>query len=445
MAVSASSNTQVWVYGQTVDPVIVLANNAATDETVYIKLYDVNGNIVIDDTTGTAVPANGVTTVNYGDVMSAQTLAPAEGFYTIRIITASYTITIPLIIASAAAIDLPTPGADVPGTARIHAVMVQHKPTGLVAMLPPDPNTRVPYTDNFIVMAYLHDDAAKKGAIWYRDGTNSWVATKWARRAIIEYTYQFNSYEEMASWLILHNKDGSLETLQALGRLFAEGRYQSIARVAQLHFVEPAVLGLGRLLDYKVDLTNLTVTVKSVVTIGFGWFDVKRALAYAAAGAIMGAGIVAAGASTVLAPGVGGIIGGAIVGATVGFATDIIAQYAQGTTSTSGGGGGLLPSSDNYIGNVKDVGEQGKKNIEQSYNDIVAEIDTLEQNGVLTQQQAQRLRELAANLKNVAITAIDDTITECKAALDKCVSDYRLRMMVSGVGGAVAGYIVGKV
>lgn len=432
-------NPKIWVHGQTVDPILYIANQRQTSEDVTISIVDVFGNVV----TSTSITIlNGTrTTVQLGDVLSAVSPAPDEGFYSVVVQPTSVPgHTHPLIIAAGGATDLPTPGAELPSTARIQTVLAQDKETGLIALLPPDPGTQVPWSDRFLVTVYVYDTATKKGAIYWRDGTGTWQHTEWARRALVEYTFQFNTVDEMAVWLLAYSNADTADEANALLDLFIDKRYNELARIAQLYFTEPAIIGLGRLLDYKVDIDNLKITVKAVTYLGFGWGTILNAMKYALAPAVIGAGAAGTVAQTIGAGGLGAL---AAAGITAG-ATGLILATQQITGGTTSGGGGVLPGPEDYMGTVRAVGEQGKQNVDSAYNDANNTLDTLYENGEISLTAYNTLKNKIQVLRDAAFSAIEDTVNECRNALDKCVSDYKVRLLLAGLGGGVGGYILGK-
>lgn len=442
MSIAVGINQHIYVLGNTVDPQLILANNGTVDETVNIGLFDINGSQVVADISVT-VPAGGTTTVQYGDTLGAQT-GLTEGFYVIRVAGTTETFFIPLIITGAVTNDLITITNSIPATAKIHTVLVQHKPTGLMILLPPSDTTYLPYTSDFTVIVYVYDYAQKKGQIWIREGIGNWTSTKFARKVLIEYTYKFNSISELAGFLVLYSK-GDFETQQTLAQLYAKGLYQELAEISQLWFVEPASLGLGRILDYKVDLQNLEIKVKAITYMGFGWEEIKTALKYAGAGAIVGAGIGASAFLTIASAGTGAIVAGAILGASLGTAYSILKSDDQlDQKSSSGITDVIAPDSKNYIIIVKDIAEQGKQNLISARDQAINTLNQLLQNGEITQSAYDKLLDAINNVYITGVSAIDDTANECATQLDQCVKDYRLRLMIGTAGGGVVGYIIGK-
>jgi len=407
-------NTRLFIIGNATDPHIYIYSDESTNIT--IELLHVDGSSIASITQSLNT---GINDILLGDFLNEQ--ISDEGFYIVKIGKAYFVII---------AVNTGISGID---KTNLKKALVYDKTNGLVAELPPN-SPNYPYTDRYLTLLYYHDEKTAKGKLTIIDGTNI-TETDWARYTILQVQYKFNSITDMLYWLYAHAWSLNKDKVEAIGKLITKSKIDTV-KVLGLYGV---TMGLGTMLDYKVDTVNLTITVKLFVPLGFGWSTVKKALRYAGAGAIAIGGIVGGALIAVSTGGVGTIAGAALAGASIGVAYSIIAS-------------GDKPDDSNFRSTFTSTYKEGVNNVNNQYNTTLGTLDYYHARGEISDEAYNALKTEITELRNIALEAMEDLYNMgikgyedgYRDGYNKAKSEAWKWVAGAGAGGLLAGILVGK-
>lgn len=419
--ITVGLNTRLFVIGNPYDPHLYVYSDK--DDQITIGLYTMNGQLI--DTMQVSISAGETKDILLGDWLDQK--IGSEGFYIILVGD------VPLVIlAVEAAMSNSTP--DDP---YLRKILVYDKATGLVTELPPN-TPDIPASNRYIVARYYHDEEQGKGKLVINEG----FATQtlgWARFVIFKQAFTFPSKEAMFRWMLRHAWAMDKTKTGALGKIASI----DIDRALNIVSLYGVSLGLGDMLGYKVDTQNLRVEVTIFTPLGWGWDTVKRALTYAAAGAVAGAAIGAAVFVSVASAGVGTVAGLAIAGAGIGFAIGLIKEADDIDDSE-------------FQDELDNQKQQGEQQVTDAHNKAMNDLEWLLQNGEITQEAYNILKADIDELYQAALKAIEDLYETAKsgykegykagykAGYEKAKSEMTKWLLGSGIGGFILGAALAK-
>jgi len=414
-------NTRLFTIGNPYDPHLYVWSEESF--TGRLRLFDVAGNYI--DEMEISVQAQQLKDVLLGDWLDQK--IQEEGFYILDVFGTPLTL-----LAVAASMSSYTPDHDY-----LRKILVMDKVTGLVTELPPN-SPNIPASNRYLVVRYYHNEEEGKGKLLLSEG----FATQeigWARFAVLRQTFTFENEQAMLRFMIRHAWAMDADRTEAIGRIAA----RDIQKALSIMGLYGTALGLGRMLNYKIDVANRKITVDTLIALGFGWEDVKRGLRYAAAGAIAGAAIGAAVFLTVSTAGAGTIAAGAIVGAGVGFAASLL-------TSAD------TPSDRQYLIVINNIYQEGVENVNNAYNKAIEDLNALHQAGEVSDRAYQILKADIDMLYNVALQSLKDVYETAKGGYDagyndgykagysKAKSDDEKYIIAAAAGGFIGGVALSK-
>jgi len=434
-------NPRYWIIGYTTG--FDLYYYTTTDKTLTIRLRDGNGDIEKDDA-GNNIELSynavaGINDINLADWLSAANKSSwNEGTYLLEITDGTTTFYATFLILNGAV----TLTVDEPD--KIEKIIVYDNVSTIMIELPKS-STEIPSSDRFRTLVYLHNDTTKMGRLIVYNGMDVEIDTKWVRYAIMEVTVKFNSLQDIASYLAKHGyvSNPHPDVVNAIGKLLNSDP-QKVVNILGLYGVLPYMN--SRILDYFIDTVNYEIKAKLLIRLGFGWNDLAEALKWAlGVGVIVGS--IAVGVSvTVGTFGLGTAIG---IGLAAGGITFGLKLLSGNSSDNSNGQGSDISDLHN---NVDNTGQKGKQNIQNQGNNALNDLDNLHNNGEITDNAYNILKQDIQNLVQASITAIDEVIDEAHKSIDEAYkrgkNDGRNEMIPwtlgAGLGGTIIGFIIGK-
>jgi len=409
----AMVNTRVYVIGQTVDPVLYYYADAS--KTINVSVYDINGSQV---GTGTSYNLNDkLNTIYLGDYLSSLNLS--EGYYTLKIGDFVFTI-----VAVNGAITTPTEQ-----DGEIERIVVMHKPTGLMAELPKTAPV-IPYSSNFTVVIYYHNNSKKLGKLVVYDGLNQYE-TDWVRKAILQFQVTFPDYNTMYQYLIVHLNTPTSNVAYAIGRI-AQDSIEDAIKVNGLFAITPI---LGDVIDYKVDIDNKKLTYSVIARLGFGWDSVKRSLYAIIGGAVILGGVMGGIAIAGASGGVATVAGIAVAGAGISLGLYLLHK----ATSDSG------QEEEKWMKAIRDTYTTGTQNITASKDTALGALDYWCQQGAITQEACNDLRQKILDLYNTSITVVKELYEQAKGCYEAGKKAGEKNKWLYAGGGALGGLVLSRI
>jgi len=415
---------------------------ATQNKTLILRVRSDNGDILKDNVGNNverqAIVFAGTNNIDLADWLSAVNRTWNEGVYLLEITDGQITMIAPFFIfESTITLDIEEPD-------KIEKIIIYDTVSTIMIEVPKTTQVR-PLSTRWKTIVYQHNDNTKMGRLVVYYGFGREVDTKWARNAVVEIALKFSDLNSMVAYLakVAYVSNSSPSVVDAIGRLLNTNP-SKVVSILGLYGVIPFFN--ARILDYSVDVSTYTIKVKELVRLGFGWNNIVDALKWA--GIVMAGTAVLAGgvALTVGTGGLGGVVSVSLIAGGVTFVVATLYGLFFGSSDNNGS------NIEDLKDKVKDTGEKGRQNIQQQGNNALTDLDTLYQQGQITETAYNILKQDIQAIVDTAVTAIDEVVNEASKSIDEAYKrgyeqakkDMMIWLAVAGVGGFALGAMVSK-
>ena len=404
-------DTRLWVPGNDLHPKAYYY--ADSQKQITIALYDANLAQVASDTINVN---SGLNEINVGEWLFNLANWPGEGYYVLQLGNSF----IPIVVTTGDT----TQHLQEKG---IKKITVFDKATMLYLDLPPD-SPYIPYSSRFMDIVYYHDDAKKLGKLKVFDYPRV-LETDWARYAVMKIGLSFNSVDDVFRYLARYIATSSREAAEVIGKI-AANNVEDAAKIAAMYQI---MVPFGDLINWKVDLNNLEITMEIGVRLGWGWDSVFTVLKYIVAGVVAGGAAMAGIGVTLATGGIGGLVIGGAIAATGMAIANLIVSYGSGKE---------------WSEKIEAKANEGISNVTKAANEAVNTVDYYYNRGEITKEARDAVVSEINKIKETAINAINEvkeTAKQCyQAGYNDCKNKYIKYTAGAGIGGAVLGLLIGR-
>lgn len=425
-------NVNIHVSGWTTDPRLTLYFKPATAaaKTLNVAILDSNG-VVVSDTYVYNIPSGTSSLTLYlGDFINAQRTAKSlpvgQYFILIKIVEDNQVFTQGIFLCSAAT-SIPYD----PDNEYLDHIAIIDKVTGFLLKLPPTLNL-VPTDDRYLVFLYYHKNG--KGRLVKMLGPLIELDTGYHKFVKLKITIKFNTTKDLLYYMYARAWGIPSSVAIRLVDLIEEGSYSDAVKL-----LEPMYTGilypLGRAM-IEVDTANAEIREHAYIYLGqidwgkvFGWGAIGCGAAVAAAVILT---TVTAGAGAVSLP----IIAAAcLAGAAVGAGIAVV------TSDTSKGVSRIREEARATV-------DEAKKAVEEKHSEAQELLTQWLQQGKITQSDFNKMMDLLNKMKEASFTSLDELLKDVddayKEGYKEGVGESKKWIALSGVGGAVIGFILGR-
>jgi len=435
-------NYNIWIDGWLQDPRLYVYSEL--DDTVVIQLVDENLN-AISDTLSQSITA-GRTEIVIGDFLDAQQSAYGfgDGFYflTVKFSNQGITLILPLFIALAGVSPINDDG-------NLHTIYLLDKVTGRGIKLPASMTT-IPSSDRYLYFLYFYSDG--KGRMLICDKLmNVQADTGYHKHVVMKFRLKFDNTKAMLLFMLSKAFGIPRNVFDNLYDAIFAGDYSTAVKLLT-PFISIGVPDL--MLSVDVDTANNEIILKTRAYLGwFEWFDnfVRGFLI----GCSVGGGVGALVGS--ILPGIGtgsGALAGCLIGGAIGGYTEIVNSGNEPIDTPDTEIFVVVPPSKSS--EFEQERDENKQKVEQHYNDAVTVLDEWLNEGKITQDDYNRMKQILDSWKITVDEIIDEYYNELintwKEAYTKGYNDGKKKgieeskwwIIGAGVGGLIVGAVVSR-
>jgi uncharacterized membrane protein len=443
MVVLAYLSRNIWAKGELIEPRLNLVFSPPTDTTltVVLALHDYNGVKITDDLVIVIPPGTRTRTINLGDYLNAQQTAKrfGSGFYIVmvKISETNEIFALPLIVTLGYISPPP-----IPDSQYLQYYTVFDRLLGTYINLPATIDY-IPSDDRFWVYAYLH--RGNKGRILGLDKFGNIVLdTGYHQLAFISLTLKFNRTWDMLTHMLAHSYGFTDRAVLSVMDAITRRDYDTALKVLRPFYM---ITFLGRIIAVEFDTANYEIRIKTQVYLG--QFDWGKIFSWGATGcgiAVLGVvalAVVTAGVGAITAP---LVAGACVAGGAIGMGLAVLTSASSDKPET------IIV----YVDRVVEEGKKAKEQNEQYYNDAKSILDRWLREGKITQDDYNEMLKALNSWKTAMDSAIDDIVKVSEEMIKKAyddgykegykkgVEESKTWIALSGVGGLLLGYMMGR-
>jgi hypothetical protein len=273
---------------------------------------------------------------------------------------------------------------------------------------------------------------------------NIMLDTGYHQLALITLTLRFSRVSDMLMHMLAHSYGLTDRAVLNIMDAITRGDYDTALKLLRPYYM---ITFLGRIITTEFDTVNFEIKHKMQVFLGqFNWSNIFTWGAIGCGLAVIGViaiAVVTAGFGAVKLP---LVLGACIGGGALGMGLSVLTSASSDKPET------IKP----YVDALDDEGKRAKEQNEEYYKEALRILmEWLKQNKI-TQDDFNRLVSVLDSWKMAMDSAIDDIVNMSKKAIEKAyedgykdgykkgVEESKTWIALSGIGGLLVGYMMGR-
>lgn len=420
-------------------------SNVTSNKTITYFLVDQALQKLTDPATVTLTSGRQID-VNIGDYVDAQWtikgLYPSMVFLYVEVVDSNTQTVENLFLfpiwLSEVSTSFPVEGLDV---RNLKYIIIIDKVTGDIQHLP-NTVTRLPADSRYELWAYYYDKERDMGRLVKFDMFGVILDTGYHRAVILTQTLEFNSWCDLAKYLLVHSVDMPINIIMQIQEEIQHNNCQGVVNIMLPYLWR---FGLPGMLTISVEQVSgkVKLYIKNFVRLGF-LDSFQKILPWATAGCVL-AGI-GAGVFTAMTVGFGtpvllGALGGCGIGATTGIISKITIDRILGSNDDT------AEAIKKHADTIKTLVNEGKQKNDSYYTNAKTILDQWLNQGKITQGDYDKMMNILTAWKTDIDSILDDIGKNADAIkkLAEQVEEAKKWYLIGGaLAGGVGGYLLGR-